>query len=161
MDSINLRKRPAIYPLDVKAESYGNSFFPYRISQWNNLDSRIRNLSSIATFKRSFLDFIRPVPRPMFKINRLFDLIYSCHTNAVKNTEHYLLHCSNFANQRPVLFDELRNINIIYGPLDSLTLSRMLLFDNPTFSDNVNSSKITAVIKLIELTNRFSGSIYD
>ena len=31
--SINLRKRPAIYPLDARAERYRNSFFPYCISQ--------------------------------------------------------------------------------------------------------------------------------
>ena len=68
--SINLRKRPAIYPLDARTERYRNSF-PYCISQWNNLDSRIRNLTSIATFKRAILDFIRPNPTPYFKKNRL------------------------------------------------------------------------------------------
>ena len=36
---INFRKRPAIYPLDTKTERYCNSFFPYCISQWNNLNS--------------------------------------------------------------------------------------------------------------------------
>ena len=69
--SINLRKRPAIYPLDVRTESYRNSFFCYCISQWSNLDSRIKNLTSMATFKRVILNFLRPVLTPMFKINRL------------------------------------------------------------------------------------------
>ena len=87
--------------------------------------------------------------------------ICSCRTNAVENTEHYLLHCSNFTNQRTVLIDDLRNIGINYGPLDSFTLSRMLSFGNPKFSDDVNSGKIYAVIKFIERANRFSGSIYD
>ena len=64
----------------------------------------------------------------------------------------------NFINQ---LFDDLRSIGINYGPLDSSTLSRMLLFDNPKFSDNVNSGMIHAVIKFIESINHFSGSIYD
>ena len=150
------------------------------------MDSRIRDLPSIATFKCTF---IRPVPTPKFKINSLsgfifliwlrvgssdlcehkfrhgfldiVDLIYSCPTNAVENTGHYLLHCSNFANQLTVLFDNLRNIGINYGPLDSSTLSRMFLFGNPKFSDNLNSGIIYAIIKFIESTNRFSGSIYD
>ena len=154
--SINLRKRPAIYPLDVRTERYRNSFFPYCNSQWKILDNRIMNLLSIATFKRAILYFIRPVPTPMFKINRLsgfvfltrlrvgfshlrehkfrhgfldiVDPICSCRTNAVENTEHYLLHCSNFANQHTVLFDDLRDIGINYGSLDSSTLSRMFLF---------------------------------
>ena len=59
----------------------------------------------------------------------------------------------------PSLFDDLRNIGINYGPLDSSTLPRMLLFDNPKFSDNINSYIIYSVIKFIESTNRFSGSI--
>ena len=129
------------------------------------------------------------VPTPKFKVNRLsgfvflarltagfshlreykfrhgfldiVDPICSCRTNAVENIEHYLLHCSNFANQRTVLFHDLRNIGIDYGPLDSSTFSRILLFGNPNFSDNVNSGIIYAVIKFIESTNRFSGSIYD
>ena len=135
MASINLRKRPAIYPLDARTERYRNSFFPYFISQWNNWNSRIRNLLSIATIKRAILDFIRPILTPIFKKSRLScfvsfarlrvgfshfrahkfrqdfldiaDPICSCHTNAVENTEHYLLHCSKFANQRTVLFDNL------------------------------------------------------
>ena len=121
--SINLRKIPAIYPLDARTERYRNSFSPYCISQWNILDSRIRNLPSIATFKRAILDFIRPVPTPIFTIDRLsgfvfltrlrvgfghlsehkfrhgfldiVDPICSCHTNALEHTAHYLLHCSN------------------------------------------------------------------
>ena len=124
--SINHRKRPAVYRLEARTESYRNSFFPNCISQWSNLDSRIRNLPSIATFKRAILDFIRPNPTPYFKINKLssfvflsrlrvgfshlsehkfrygfLDIVYpicSCRMNAVENTEPYLLHCSNFAN---------------------------------------------------------------
>ena len=141
-------------------------FSPYCISQWKNLDSRVRNLPSIGTFKRATFDFIRPVPTPVFKINRLSGFIFltwlrvdfshlhehklrdgfldvvhpicSCRTNPVENTKHYLLHCSNFANQHTVLFDDLRNIGISCGPLDSSSLSRMLLFSNHKFSDNVN-----------------------
>ena len=157
------------------------------------MDSRIRNLPFIATFKRAILDFIYPNPTPYFKTNRLsgfvfltrlrvgfshlhkhkfrhgfldiVDPICSGHTNAVDNTEHYLLHCSNFANQHTVFllffFDDFRNIRTNSGSLDSSNLSRMLLFGNPKFSDNVNSRIIYAVIKFIESNNCFSGSIYD
>ena len=91
----------------------------------------------------------------------IVDPIISCRTNAVENTEHYLLHCSNFANQGTLLFDDLQNIGINYGPLDASSFSRMLLFGNTKFSNNVNSGIIYAVIKFIESTSRFSGSIYD
>ena len=69
--SINLRNMPVIYPLDARTERYRHSFFLYCISQWNNLDSRTRNLPSIASFKSAVLDLIRPNPTTNFKINRL------------------------------------------------------------------------------------------
>ena len=148
---------------------------PYCISQWYILDSRIKNLpSTVAIFKCAILDFICPFPTPIFKINKLsgfvfltqlrvgfshlrehkfrhgflavVDPICSCHTDAVENTEHYLLHCSNFANQRTTLFEDLQKVDINYGPLDSSTFSRMLLFGNSNFSDNVNSGIFYAVI---------------
>ena len=71
--------------------------------------------------------------------------------------QHYILRCSNFANQCTILFDDLRNIGINYGPLDSCTFSRMLLFGSPNFSDKLNSGIIYAVIRSIESTNGFSG----
>ena len=71
------------------------------------------------------------------------------------------MYCSNFASQHTILFDDLWNIGIKYGPLDYCTFSRMLLFGSPNFSDDMNSSIIYAVIKFIESTNRLSGFIYD
>ena len=76
LGSINLRKRPAIYPLDARTERYQNSFFSYCFLQWNNWDSRIRNLPSIGTFKHAILDFIRPNPTLYFKTNRLSGFIF-------------------------------------------------------------------------------------
>ena len=52
-------------------------------------------------------------------------------------------------------------MRINYGALDSSNLNRMLLFGNPKFPDNVNSSIIYAIIEFMESTNRFSGPIYD
>ena len=74
--SINLTKKPATYLLDVRTERYCNCFFPYCISEWNILDSRISNLPSIVTFKRIILYFIRPVSTPLFKINRLLGFVF-------------------------------------------------------------------------------------
>ena len=75
--SINPSKIPAIYPLHARTECFPNSFSPYCILQWNNLDSLTRNLSYIDTFKRAIFDFIRPVPTTTFKPNSLsgFDFL--------------------------------------------------------------------------------------
>ena len=53
------------------------------------------------------------------------------------------------------------NIGTNYSPLDSSSLSKMILFGNPKFFDNVNSGIIYAVIKFIESTSRCSRPIYD
>ena len=53
--SVSLRSRPQIYPLRARTENYRNSFFPFSILQWNNLDPRIRNLPSIDYSKRATL----------------------------------------------------------------------------------------------------------
>ena len=45
-------------------------------------------------------------------------------------------------------FDGIRNIGINYDLLDSSTLSRMLLFGNAKFYDNVISGIVYAVLKL-------------
>ena len=45
-------------------------------------------------------------------------------------------------------FDGIRNIGINYDLLDSSTLSRMLLFGNTKFYDNVISGIVYAVLKL-------------
>ena len=91
----------------------------------------------------------------------IVDAICFSRTNAVENTERYLSDCSNFANQRTFFFDNLQSIGLNYGLLDGFILSRMLLFGNPKFLDNVNRDIIYASVKFTESTNRFSGSIYD
>jgi len=63
---VNLRRSQFIFWRLVKR--YRNSFFPYCISQWNSLDSRIRSLLSISSFKRPLLEFLRPKHSPTFRV---------------------------------------------------------------------------------------------
>ena len=50
-------------------------------TQSKNLDNRIRNLPSIAYFKRAILDFMGTILRPMFKINRLLGFAFLTRLN--------------------------------------------------------------------------------
>ena len=43
-----------------RTDRYDNSFFPFCINNWNNLDSSIRYSSSLGNFKTSINNFIRP-----------------------------------------------------------------------------------------------------
>ena len=64
----NLRHRPAIFPVLSRTKHYLNSFFPFCMSQWNILDSDIRNMPSIFKFKSAILSFLRPKPNPVFNL---------------------------------------------------------------------------------------------
>ena len=116
---VNLRVRPSIYPLETRTERYRNSFFPYSILQWNSLDSHIRDLPSISSFKRAIFAFLRPETSPTFGSTKLsghclslrvgfshlreqkfrygfldtIDPFCNCRTNSIETTEHFLLHC--------------------------------------------------------------------
>ena len=125
--------RPHVDYGDVVSDYPGNACFVQKLEsvQYNT------SLTVTGCFQMyAILYFTRPVPIPMFKINRLsgfffltrlrvgfshlrehkfrhvfldiVDFICSCRTNAIKNTEHYLLlHCCNFANQSTTLFYDL------------------------------------------------------
>ena len=47
---------PAIH---TRHNYFITSFFPFTISEWNNLDCKIRNSGNLSIFKKNLLNFIR------------------------------------------------------------------------------------------------------
>ena len=143
---VNLRARNAFYPPDIHTERFRNTFFPFCISQWNILDSRIRDLPSVSSFKKAIVDSLRPKLSPVFGVqnnqgviflNRLrvgfshlnehkfrhgfrdtLDPFCTCRTNSIENTQHYLLHCSTYSRERQILFNNLQNQGIVFSHLN-------------------------------------------
>ena len=180
-----LRSKPAIKQLVARTERYQSSFFPYCISQWNVLDSNIRNLPTISTFKSAIFKFIRPKSSSVFNVRHHQGAIFltrlrigfshlrehkfrhnfldttdpfcTCRTNSIETTEHYLLRCSNFSTYRSVLFNDLHSLNLCILPLNASTLSRILLYGDPDIEDDRNRIVLETVIKYILSTSRFSG----
>ena len=79
----------------------------------------------------------------------------------LETTKHYLLQCSNYSNNRFILFDELRNLNVIIFPFNPTQLCRILLYGNPVLDNDINREILNAVVNFIELTSRFSGSLFE
>ena len=184
----DVRSRLPIYPLHARTERFRNSFFPYCISQWNTLDSRIRDLPSISSFKRAIYDFVRPKPVSTFRLNNRPGVVLltrlrvgfshlrehkfrhgfqdtvnpfcDCQTNSIETTEHYLLQCSNFPNERLNLFGDLQNLGIDIFPLNHVSFCRILLYGDPLLSDNLNRDMLNCVIKFILNSQRFSGPLF-
>ena len=179
---------PAIYSIFTRTEHFRNSFFPYSILQWNNLDYRIRNLPSICQFKRAILNFFRPKPSLSFQGNNqgltfltrlrvgfshlrehklrhgfvdTDDPFCTCCCNSIEDTEHYLLHCSNFSACRLSLFNDLRNIDVNLIPFNTSIMTLILLYGHPDFKHEVNCKIFDSVIKYIFSTNCFSGSLFE
>ena len=186
--SINLRSRLSVYPFNARTELFRKSFFPYCVNEWNKLDSRIRDLPSISRFKRAIFDFIRPNSSPTFSIENNHGLVLltrlrvgfshlrehkfrhgfldtldpfcSCRTGSIENTEHFLLQCSNFSNERLILFGNLKTIVTLF-PLNPQPLCNLFLFGDCKLSDNTNHDILFHVINFICASNRFSGSLFD
>ena len=44
----------------VRNELFRNSFFPYTLNEWNNLDNIIKSSESYSMFRKKMLNLIRP-----------------------------------------------------------------------------------------------------
>ena len=129
------------------------------ISEWNNLDLEIRNLTSLEIFKKDLLNFIRPNVN-VFKINNPSGLTFLARLrigfshlkehkfkhnlqdsvdplctfgNDIESTAHFLLHCSNLTTQRQTLLHLLKSINESILAENENSVVRMLLFGRPDF----------------------------
>ena len=104
-----------------------NSFFPSTISEWDNLDCKIRNSGSLSIFKKNLLNFIRPCGNSIFNIRNPYGIkllkrlriwlsrlrdhkfrhyfqdnlnpLCDC-GNDTETTTHFLLHCLSFDTPR-------------------------------------------------------------
>ena len=187
--SYTLRSKPAVYQSSIRTKRFQNSFLPYCISQWNALDCHIRNLPTISSFKHALFKFFRPSPASIFKVNQpqgivlltrlrvgfshlrehkfrhnfmdTLDPFCSCRTNSIETTEHYLLQCPNYSAYRSVLIDSLHSMNLMLLPFKVYTLTKILLFGDLAFDDDVNQGILRAVITFILSTCRFDGSLFD
>ena len=177
------RYNKSIPLLNVKLDYFKNSFFPFPIIEWNNLDSNTRNSENLALFKKCILAFIRPSANSTFhclspnglkiitrlrlvlnhlcfhKIKHSFQdtLNPICNCGTVETTIHYLLLCPNFSNEKLTLFHKLQSIDENILSKDDSNISKVLLFGDNSFNDAKNTSVLTASIEYIISTKRFDG----
>ena len=67
--SRNSTRQNLFSAIPSKTVYFGNSFFPYSVNQWNNLDPIIRSIVKISMFKKSLLKFIRPSQAYVYNVN--------------------------------------------------------------------------------------------
>ena len=178
-----LRNRDDIAPL-TRTIRYENSFFPYTIKAWNNLDEEAKLKPSVETFKKYILqNYIRTPGYSTFGISdrhgiklltkirvgfsdlrdHRFSHNFNCTTPVCncaldeETTSHYLLHCPLFSLQRiPFLsrISEVINSDVSILPDDHLT--RILLYGSNVFNSICNKLIVSESIRFIRNSGRFT-----
>ena len=163
-------------------------FFPSTIIEWNKLDLEIKNSESIVTFKKRILLFTRPSANRTFNCHNPREIkllswlrlglshlrehkfkhsfqdslnpFCSCGKGEVETSSHYLLHCSNYSEERLALLNTIRNIDMSILQLSDSKFTSVLLFGDTSFDNNKNTFILDATIDYIISTGRFDVPLF-
>ena len=187
--SYGTRQCNKIPAINVKHDIFKNTFFPSTIIEWNKLDWEIKNSESIVTFKKRILSFIRPSanstfnchnPRGIKLLSRLrlglshlrehkfkhsfqdsLNPFCSCGKGEVETSSHYLLHCSNYSEERLALLNTIKNIVMSISQQSDSKFTNVLLFGDTSFDNNRNPFILDATIDYIISTGRFGEPLFN
>ena len=184
----NTRLSYNIPPIKVRHDCFKNSFFSSAISEWNKFDLNFRNSSSLSTFKKKLLNFIRPSANSIFNnhnplgiklLTRLhlglshlhghkfrhcfqdtLNLLCEC-SKDIESTIHFFLHCTNFLIPRQALLQKIRNIDGSISSQSETQLTQTLLYGNQNYHSSVNKLIIISTTEYLISTERFKYSLFD
>ena len=182
------RERPPFRMPFCRTERYRSSFFPYCIAEWNRLDRSLRELPSSETFKNSLFKPLRSKGNPVFHISDNKGVIFltrlrvgfshlrehkfrhnfadtldpfcNCRTNSIETTEHYVMHCSEYSNERLEMFNELLQLDMSLIPLNPSKLLNVLLYGDSRLTSAQNHEILSITVKFLCNTERFSGPLF-
>ena len=165
---------------------FQNSFLPFTITEWNKLDTDIKNIDFHAIFCKKLLTFIRLLENNTYGIydplgvrilNRLhlgfshlrehmfrhnfadaLNPLCSC-SPETEDTEHCFLHCQNNLSLCTILMNDL-NINTVTASLNPNDFLRVILYGDKSFNKETNCKILTASIKFTKDTQRFEKPIF-
>ena len=81
-------------------------------------------------------------------------------TLEVESTTHFFLHCHYYKNICKTLLDDLKVINVNILKLSGTAMANLLLYGEASFDKIQNKMILTASIKFIVDSDRFTGSIF-
>ena len=182
MRPYNTRNANNIPQFKVKHNFFQNSFFPSVVIEWNKPDQNIRNSQNLFIFKKKILKFIRPSgnsvsrchnPKGIKLLTRLkLDLshlrehkfkhgfldslnpICSCGQN-IETSTHFLLHCSNYSNERLTFLNIIRNIDRNILSKNDLKVTETLLYGDSSYDDTNNTLIMNAIMESLFASKRF------
>ena len=133
--TFNLRNRVDSTPF-VRTDRYENSFYPYTIKAWKNLENEAKLKPSVQSFKKHLNDFIRPPEHSLYGIrdkygiklltkirvtfldlrDHMFNHNFNCENPQCscgmedETSEHFFLHCPLYLAQRSTLLSKISAI---------------------------------------------------
>ena len=146
----------------------------------------LKKTPSLAVFKKSILEFIRPSPNSVFNCHIPIGIKYLTRLrvglshlrehkfkhgfqdllnpmclcgNDIESTIHFFLHCPSFANERRTLLLTLEQIDKNLTKKDDLSLAETLLFGDKFMNIKVNTQILSATIHYILSTKRFDEAL--
>ena len=146
----------------------------------------IRNCESYSIFKKSLLKFIRTIPNSVFSVADTYGIkllprlrvgflvileyinldnfqdtinpLCSCSVE-IQSTSHFFLRCQNFITPRTNLMNELRKLDSNILNLDEISLTKLLLYSDSKYENNVNKKILFASTNFILSTKRIEGHL--
>ena len=186
MRPYNTRNANNIPQFKVKHIFFQNSFFPSVVIEWNKLDLNICNSENLFIFKKKLLKFIHPSGNSVFRchnpkgiklLTRLrlglshlrehkfkhgfldsLNPICSCGQN-IETSTHFLLHCSNYSNERLTFLNIIRNIDRNILNKNDLKVTETLLYGDSSLDDTNNTLIMNATIEFLIAFTRFNVTL--
>ena len=170
----------------TRAKSCSNSFFSYCIKEWNKLDTKIKNLPSLSTFKKALLVFCKTEENSLFNVPNPIGVKYlnRLRLNFSKLNEHKFHHnfrdtvnpwcccntetetanllcCHLFSERRTKLLENLKNLdNTLLSHCDD-ELLHILLYGSHKFSFSGNNKILSLTIEFLESTKLFDKPYFE
>ena len=172
-----------IRPIPTRTKTFKNSFFPFCVSEWNNLATEIRNAKSINIFKKlvlkenkenSLFSIYDPLGVKLLTRLRLqfshlnehkfrhgfndtLNPICAC-GNEIETTEHFFLRCHFFSAQGKELFKSLEKMDSHFLELNPKKQVLVLLYgsqinDSKSFNHDIFKNVIIFIMQLLDLTD--------
>ena len=160
---------------------FKNTLLSSTVIEYHRMN-QIRFFSSYKFLRKRIPEFIRPQPKSIFNDLNSLGLIYLTRLcvgldhlrehkfqdslnpisncgNAIESTKHYLLHCSNFKNERFSLLQNVRIVNPDFLSMNKDFLTHLLLYGDNTLTDNTNTFLLNSFIEYITSTKRFNDPL--
>ena len=179
-----IRSGNVLREITYKTNRYKKCFYPHCIKSWNEIGPEFREAVSLSVFKTNILKLIRPPGKEIFHVHdpqgikRLFQIrvglsrlkshkkrfnfrdtptdTCTCSSNS-ETSQHYLLHCVNFSNERETLMRSITPILNTKGlsSLNDCAKVKLLLYGDDSLSRDVNSIILKATLQFFHDSERF------